>query len=108
MVYRNMYEAAIYNKIGIEYNATRRADKFLTKRFREFLSPQKNENYLDVGAEREITLALSRRRCKFYGIDPSKTMLEKARRRNCNVIWQTGTAENLPFENGFSPAQSHL
>ena len=97
-----MFETALYNKIGIEYNATRRADKFLTGRFREFLSPQKNENYLDVGCGTgNYTCALSGERYQFYGIDPSETMLEKARRRNCNVIWQNGTAENLPFENEF-------
>ena len=97
-----MSETALYNKIGIEYNATRRADKFLTGRFREFLSPQKNENYLDVGCGTgNYTCALADDNYQFYGIDPSDTMLEKARRRNCNVVWQNGTAENLPFENEF-------
>ena len=97
-----MSETALYNKIGIEYNATRRADTFLTGRFREFLSPQKNENYLDVGCGTgNYTRALADDNYQFYAIDPSDTMLEKARRRNCNVIWQNGTAENLPFENEF-------
>ena len=97
-----MSESALYNKIGIEYNETRRADKFLTGRFRQFLSPQKNENYLDAGCGTgNYTCALASDEYQFYGIDPSETMLEKARRRNCNVIWQNGTAENLPFENEF-------
>ncbi len=95
-----MSETALYNKIGIEYNATRRADKFLTGRFREFLSPAKNENYLDAGCGTgNYTCALASDNYQFYGVDPSETMLEKARQRNCKVIWKNGTAENLPFEN---------
>ena len=97
-----MSEPALYNKIGSKYNATRRADKFLTGRFREFLSPQKDENYLDVGCGTgNYTCALASGEYKFYGIDPSETMLEKARQRNCKVIWKNGVAENLPFENEF-------
>ncbi len=92
----------LYNQIGIEYNATRQADKFLTARFREFLSPQTGENYLDIGCGTgNYTCALASEDYRFFGIDPSETMLEKARRKNCNVIWQNGTAENLPFENNF-------
>ncbi len=97
-----MNEAAIYNNIGVDYDATRRADKFLTKRFRHFLSPAKNENYLDVGCGTgNYTCALASKDYKFYGIDPSDLMLENARQRNCNVIWKNGEAENLPFENDF-------
>jgi ubiquinone/menaquinone biosynthesis C-methylase UbiE len=98
-----MNENALYNKIGTAYNETRRADRFLTERFRRFLSPAANENYLDVGCGTgNYTCALAvGEDYKFYGVDPSETMLEKARLRNCNVIWQTGAAENLPFENEF-------
>ncbi|MGI9056907.1 MAG: class I SAM-dependent methyltransferase [Pyrinomonadaceae bacterium] len=97
-----MNEDALYNKIGSEYNETRRADQFLTSRFRQFLSPVKNENYLDAGCGTgNYTCALSSEEYQFYGIDPSETMLEKARRRNCRVLWQNAAAENLPFENKF-------
>jgi ubiquinone/menaquinone biosynthesis C-methylase UbiE len=98
-----MDENALYNKIGTVYNETRRADRFLTERFRRFLSPAADENYLDVGCGTgNYTCALAvGEDYKFYGVDPSETMLEKARLRNCNVIWQTGAAENLPFENEF-------
>jgi SAM-dependent methyltransferase len=97
-----MSENALYNKIGIDYNETRRADNFLTTRFRQFLSPSANENYLDAGCGTgNYTCALASGDYQFYGIDPSETMLEKARQRNCNVIWQNAAAENLPFENEF-------
>ena len=92
----------IYNAIGADYDKTRRADEFLTKRFQHFLSPAKNENYLDMGCGTgNYTCALASREYKFYGIDPSELMLENARQRNCNVIWKNGDAENLPFEDGF-------
>lgn len=97
-----MDKLALYNKIGVEYDETRRADEFLTKRFRNFLSPAENENYLDVGCGTgNYTCALALGKHQFYGIDPSELMLAKARRRNCNVIWRNGDAENLPFENEF-------
>ncbi len=97
-----MTETAIYNIIGIEYNETRRADEFLTMRFRDFLSPTENENYLDAGCGTgNYTCALASGDYQFYGVDPSETMLEKARQRNFNVIWQNGRTENLPFENEF-------
>jgi ubiquinone/menaquinone biosynthesis C-methylase UbiE len=98
-----MNENALYNKIGSAYNETRRADRFLTERFRRFLSPAANENYLDVGCGTgNYTCALAvGEDYKFYGVDPSETMLEKARLRKCNAIWQNAAAENLPFENEF-------
>ena len=97
-----MDENTLYNKIGIGYNETRRADRFLTSRFRQFLSPSARENYLDAGCGTgNYTCALASSDYQFYGIDPSETMLEKARQRNCNVIWQKSEAENLPFENEF-------
>lgn len=100
-----MNEDALYNKIGIEYNETRRADGFLTNRFQYFLAPKKSENYLDVGCGTgNYTCALAANEYTFYGVDPSEIMLETAtvaRRRNRNVVWQKASAENLPFDDGF-------
>lgn len=97
-----MDENALYNKIGTAYNETRRADSFLTERFRQFLSPAEGENYLDAGCGTgNYTCALAGKDYKFYGVDPSETMLEKARQRNCNVTWKNAAAEDLPFENEF-------
>lgn len=97
-----MNKEVIYDTIGLQYNKTRRADKFLVNRFRHFLYPVKGENYLDTGCGTgNYTCALASGNYQFYGIDPSETMLEKARARNCDVIWHNGSAENLPFENDF-------
>lgn len=98
-----MDENVLYNKIGTAYNETRRADSFLTEQFRRFLSPSAKEKYLDAGCGTgNYTCALAvGADYKFYGIDPSETMLEKARQRNCNVIWKKAAAENIPFENEF-------
>ena len=41
-----MDKEIIYDTIGLQYNNTRRADKFLVNRFRHFLHPIKGENYL--------------------------------------------------------------
>lgn len=97
-----MNEPAIYDTIGLQYNETRRADKFLADRFRYFLSPIKKENYLDIGCGTgNYTCALESRDYTFYGVDPSEKMLGKARKRDCNISWQNGCAENLSFENEF-------
>lgn len=91
-----------YDKIGIGYDKTRRADKFLTERFRRFLDLRNANNYLDIGCGTgNYTCALAGKGYSFYGVDPSQTMIEKARRKTCSVVWQTATAENLPFENDF-------
>ena len=91
-----------YNEIGLDYNSFRCADEFLAMRLRHFLSPIENENYLDTGCGTgNYTCALASDEYKFYGIDPSELMLKNARRRNCDVIWKNGYAENLPFEDGF-------
>jgi ubiquinone/menaquinone biosynthesis C-methylase UbiE len=98
-----MTDDALYNLIGVEYDETRRADESITRRLRAHLAPAENENYLDAGCGTgNYTSALAGENYRFYGVDPSATMLEKARRRSgANVIWQKARAEDLPFENDF-------
>jgi ubiquinone/menaquinone biosynthesis C-methylase UbiE len=96
-------EQALYDSIGVEYNSTRRADSFLTKSFFSFLSPQNKGNYLDVGCGTgNYTIALdSPGDYSFYGVEPSKVMLEAAKQKSSTVFWVNAVAEDLPFEDGF-------
>lgn len=98
-----MDEAAHYNEIGVNYNDTRCADPYLVSRFRQLLAPQAGANYLDVGSGTgNYTCALASADYQFYGVDVSDVMLQKARlRTDCNVVWQKGAAEDLPFKDGF-------
>ena len=85
-----------YDKIGTDYNSTRKADPFLTKKFIEHLSPKKDGIYLDIGCGTgNYTIELVKGGLRFIGIDPSEKMLEKARLKNSKVDWKTGTVENI-------------
>jgi SAM-dependent methyltransferase len=86
--------SAKYNKIGINYNQTRKADPYLTKQLLKHLNPNKNGLYLDIGCGTgNYTYALQDKGFKFIGVDPSIEMLQKARAKNQNIKWQIGTAE---------------
>lgn len=85
-----------YDKIGIDYNSTRKADPFLTKKLIEHLSPKKDGIYLDIGCGTgNYTNELEKNGLRLIGIDPSEKMLEKARLQNSNVDWRIGTVENI-------------
>lgn len=88
-----------YNKIGINYNQTRKADSYLVDQLLKHLNPSKRGLYLDIGCGTgNYTNALQEKGFQFIGIDPSIEMLQKAQTKNQNIEWKIGTAEktNLP------------
>lgn len=88
-----------YDAIGSGYNATRKADPYLTSRLLFLLNPQNGKIYLDIGCGTgNYTSALADAGVKLIGVDPSQQMLDKARLRNQNVIWLHGSAEQIPAE----------
>lgn len=101
-----LFEKPLYDSIGTDYNSTRCADPFLTERLYTLLSLQKDLKCLDVGCGTgNYTIALAARGdCSFYGVEPSETMLESAKRKSSSVTWASAAAENLPFENEFFDA----
>ncbi len=89
----------LYDTIGKGYNTTRAADPYLTERFYELLRPGPDGLYLDAGCGTGNYLgALGKRGLKYYGIDPSETMLEEARAKNPGVKFVCCKAEDNPFE----------
>ncbi len=85
-----------YDKIGTDYNLTRKADKYLTEQLLHHLKPNKSGKYLDIGCGTgNYTNELQKRGFQFIGIDPSKQMLEKAKLKNNEIQWKIGSAENL-------------
>ncbi len=88
-----------YDKIGIGYNTTRKADPFLLDRLYFFLNPKSGQMYLDVGCGTgNYTCSLADRGVQFTGLDPSEKMLNEAREKNPKLNWVLGTAEQIPFE----------
>lgn len=91
---------AKYDKIGIGYNTTRKADKYLTERFLALLNPKRDALYLDIGCGTgNYTNEFQKQGFSFIGIDPSKEMLDKAKAKNKNIDWRIGQVENLELEN---------
>ncbi len=91
-----------YDKIGIDYNLTRKADKYLAEQLRLHLQPTKNGKYLDIGCGTgNYTNEFQKNGFDFIGIDPSEVMLEKAKTRNNNVDWKIGSAERTELPRNF-------
>jgi len=87
-----------YDTIGLNYNLTRRADKYLISQFEMLLGFHESKTYLDIGCVTgNYTIGLNRDTISMIGVDPSIKMLEIAQRRNQQIEWVLGSAENLSF-----------
>jgi len=85
---------AKYNKIGINYNQTRKADKYIADRLLNHLNPDKERQYLDLGCGTgNYTAELYKKGIRIIGIDPSEKMILYARAKNSQIDWIIGTAE---------------
>lgn len=91
-----------YDKIGTDYNLTRKEDKYLTEQLLHHLKPTKSGKYLDIGCGTgNYTNELQKNGFQFIGIDPSNQMLEKAKLKNNEIDWKIGTAENTGLPQNF-------
>ena len=85
---------ALYNKIGINYTQTRKADKFIADRLFYHLNPNKERQYLDLGCGTgNYTTELFKKGIRIIGIDPSEKMIHNASAKNSQIDWLIGTAE---------------
>jgi SAM-dependent methyltransferase len=99
-----------YDKIGIGYNQTRKADPYLLSRLYELLQANDTGRYLDIGCGTgNYTIPLHQKGIDFTGVDPSAKMLEKAKQRCPSICWIQGSVErsNLP-PNSFDSAIASL
>ncbi|MDO5980280.1 class I SAM-dependent methyltransferase [Flavivirga spongiicola] len=91
-----------YDKIGVDYNLTRKPDKYLTEQLLYHLKPIKSGTYLDIGCGTgNYTNELQKNGFQFIGIDPSKQMLEEARLKNNEIDWKMGSVENMGLPENF-------
>lgn len=92
--------SALYDQIGKSYDNTRKADPTIVKRLYEFLNPEPNCQYLDVGCgSGNYTIALAQKGAQFTGLDISTHMLEMGRKKYPSINWVHGDARALPFPN---------
>jgi ubiquinone/menaquinone biosynthesis C-methylase UbiE len=92
-----------YDRIGINYNQTRKADPFLIDKLFDLLDAKVGETCLDVGCGTgNYTKAMAAKGLEMTGIDPSSKMLEKTSlgESSSEVCWMQGRAEELPFKDG--------
>ena len=86
---------AKYDRIGVNYDQTRKADPFIASRLLFHLQPHLEGIYLDIGCGTgNYTHELQKDGFRVIGIDPSLELLEKARMRNSEIDWRMGSAEN--------------
>lgn len=91
-----------YDKIGTDYNLTRKADKHLTEQLLQHLKPIKTGKYLDIGCGTgNYTIELNKKGFQFIGIDPSKQMLEKAKQKSKEIDWIIGSSENVELPSNY-------
>jgi ubiquinone/menaquinone biosynthesis C-methylase UbiE len=84
-----------YDKIGINYNRTRKADKYITDKLFKHLNPGKKSLYLDLGCGTgNYTVELFKKGIRIIGIDPAENMIRIARSKNSQIDWIIGTAED--------------
>lgn len=89
-----------YDKIGQDYNSTRKADPIITNRLISFLAPKTGLKYLDIGCGTgNYTIGLANFGINICGVDPSEKMLNVARSLDTNIRWEIGRAEKTSFEN---------
>lgn len=92
----------VYNRIGVGYNNTRKADPYLASRILHHLAPNPNGRYLDIGCGTGNYLRYcSELGYAFIGVDPSDTMLDTARSAYPSGTFVQGTAENIPFDDNY-------
>src|SRR5258706_9988798 len=86
----------VYDRIGNDYDTTRRADPYLATRMAHLLEVQAGGHYVDLACGTgNYTIALACRGGSWTGIDASAAMIEQARRKTSRIHWQCGTAESL-------------
>lgn len=94
--------AAKYDKIGIDYNSTRKADFYLTEQLIKHLKPTKSGIYLDIGCGTgNYTHKFQKKGFQFTGIDPSIEMLNKAISKNPLIDWKVATAEETGLPDNY-------
>lgn len=87
-----------YDKIGIGYNDTRKADPYLLSRMEVLLALKKDGHYLDIGSGTgNYTIGLHDKGYAFTGVEPAQTMIEVAKAKSKSIIWKQGKAEKIPM-----------
>lgn len=90
----------LYDNIGVNYDATRRADPFLAGRLLHHLRPSAEGRFLDLACGTgNYTVAMAEEVGDWHGLDVSAEMLQSALRKGAKIHLCQGNAAALPFKN---------
>jgi SAM-dependent methyltransferase len=91
-------QRALYDRIGVGYNSTRRADPSIVEALSRGLRLAAGRRVLDAACGTgNYAAALAQRGCAVTGIDISQVMLNALAARGANVACVRASAERLPF-----------
>ena len=89
-----------YDRIGVDYDSTRRPDPRVADRLIALLEPRAGERYLDIACGTgNYTQHLHARGIDVIGIDQSRTMLEAAHAKFPDITFDQADVTALPFPN---------
>ncbi|MEM9820424.1 MAG: class I SAM-dependent methyltransferase [Bacteroidota bacterium] len=87
-----------YDRIGSDYNYSRKADPYLSQRLLFHLQVESHGQYLDIGCGTgNYTIALAQAGISFIGVEPAQKMLDVARKKSSRIAWKQGKAEAIPL-----------
>lgn len=100
----------IYNKIGIGYDTTRKADPEIIRRLYNHLQLGVGSSVVDIGCGTgNYTIALKQMGLAMTGVDISSTMIDSGRTKAPEISWVKSDASILPLEDAtFNGAVSTL
>src|SRR6266496_1603415 len=97
----------LYNRIGVGYDTTRRADPGIVRQLVELLAAPAGARCLDVACGTgNYTIALAETGLQLHGLDVSSTMLASAQAKSGAVRWVGAEATAIPFADGSFGAAS--
>ena len=88
-----------YDEISKGYEELHKEEQLeKIKIIKKHLKIKSTDKLLDVGCGTGLTTIPWK--CKTYGIDPSKKLLERAKNKH-KIIYKLASAENIPFKDNF-------
>jgi ubiquinone/menaquinone biosynthesis C-methylase UbiE len=98
---RMSFAAPLYDRIGVGYDGTRRADPGIVARLAALLDVPPEAACLDVACGTgNYTTAVAASAGRWHGVEISPGMLAEARAKPSRVLWVLGDALALPFARG--------
>jgi ubiquinone/menaquinone biosynthesis C-methylase UbiE len=87
-----------YDRIGDDYDRSRRADTYIVRRLLDLLEVRPSGRYIDAGCGTgNYTVSLAAGGSEWCGVDESLKMLSRAAVKSTGVQWVCGDLLDLPF-----------